>query len=576
MNWIRRKFHSQRLFTKLILLYSVLIVFILIIMSLFFYSYHRKTFETVSKNYNAENLSQIQYNVENNLRQIEQLSMILVTNNTVQKYMRMKNDATDPEIYDTSKEVERLTIDIMVTRKDIESITIYTDYGNIISTNYSSQITEHFSEIYHQASQLQGKLTWVSLDPSVIAASRIIYDAQTLKPTGILIIQYRQSSIKEIVNGVNTTNFLLNEDNQIIVSPHEDITEYPLDIESIATTPKGEFARIDLYGQPHVTTLVTSQYNGWKYISATPESLLNIDAKTLILLLTFTLLFSSVLGVVFSIIIAREITKPLQRLTYYLQDTDIEELNSPRFSDKNEFSFLFASYNHMLAHIQQLITQNYEQKLLQNEMELKILHMQINPHFLYNALDTVYYVAIEANQTQIAQIIDSLAKMMRYSLSGGGSSLAKVLDEVHHAENYCAIQKIRMGDKIEYYFDIVDELLNQPLPRLTLQPFVENCIRHGWKRELEQPLFVEVIGYIEGNCCVLEIKDDGKGITPEAAQELHIRMQNANFSSVHGVAIPNINAQIKKSFGIEYGVSFIAKNEHGGATFIIKTPYPPE
>ncbi|MFQ7557034.1 MAG: sensor histidine kinase [Escherichia coli] len=161
----------------------------------------------------------------------------------------------------------------------------------------------------------------------------------------------------------------------------------------------------------------------------------------------------------------------MQQLVTHLQNTDIQQLTFATYNDQDEFSYLFKAYNDMLSHIHELVKINYEQKILRSEMELKILHMQLNPHFLYNTLDTLYYMALDCNNNDLAQITKSLADMLRYSISESCAPLSCVADEIRHAENYCTIQKIRLGEKLQFYFDIDELLLDQKLPRLSLQPF---------------------------------------------------------------------------------------------------------
>ena len=579
---ITRFFHFKRLITKLILLYSILIVAVLSISSVFFYIYYRTTLEDRSISYTLENLNQMQHNIEINLEQVEQLSMILVSSDAIQNYLTLPGETRSQEMLEVGKNVGKLCIDVMVSRNDIESVSVYTDDGNFAGTNMSDEFKPYYTDIKEEAAAQRGRLCWIYLNepsPSILAV-RVIYNTKTLQPDGLLIIKYRRSAISRIIAGslknTDGTTYILDGQDRIIAAQDFSLRCTSFQIPGIDSEQNGLYSQISVFGEPSVATVLQSSYNGWRYIGTVPQSSLSVDTGSLLLFIILTLFGSSVLGVAFSGIIARSVAKPIRKLTTYLQNADIGDLHLAQYSSRDEFSFLFESYNEMLKRIRQLIITTYEQKLLQNEMEIKILHMQINPHFLYNTLDTVYYMAIDRRDHEIAQIIKSLADMMRYSISGGKDILTQVSNEIQHAENYCAIQKIRMGEKLEYYFDIADELLDQKIPRLTFQPFVENCIRHGIDSATDRPLSVEVAGYREEDRCIFQIMDDGVGLDQETCTSLSEHMGKTNFSNVHGIAIPNINAQIKRLYGEKYGVSFEAHNQNGGATFIITIPYRAE
>ena len=584
--WLFRRvaklYQRQRFITKLMILYSVLIVAVMLISSTFFYIYYRQTLQQRALEYTLENLNQMQQNIEINLRQVEQLSMILLSNDVFQDFLALPQTAPTQQMLAASKAVEKLCIDVMVSRNDIESIDIYTDSGFVASTNLTQTNGDETQAVRAAADAYAGQLRWLYLDTpelSVVAA-RTLYSIRTLQARGLMVIRYRASAIGRIMSGglrnASGSSYVLS-DERIIAGTDKALYGKPFSIAPIAQGPDARFVKIAMQGEPCLATQRASTYNQWVYVGIMPESALSVSASSLLALVLVSMLCSSALGVLFSGIIARGVAKPVRQLTNYLQNTDLGEERLARYENKDEFSYLFDAYNGMLRHIRQLIITGYEQKILQNEMELKILHMQINPHFLYNTLDPLYYMALDGRSEQIANIIKPLADMMRYSITGAKALQTTVAEDISHAENYCVIQKLRLGEKFEYYVDIPDELLAQRVPRLMFQPFIENAILHGYGEDPAQVLSVEVTGYRQQNLCVFQIADDGVGLTAQASEALLSQIGQASFSSLHGIAIPNINAQLRKLFGQESGVTFEAHTTGGGATFRIVIPWqPPE
>lgn len=568
-------FKNRSLVTKLRLFYSLLIIVVLLFSSVFFYLYYRHTLETRTIEYATEILQQSRYNIENNFQQIEQLSMILISSDSVQEYLLSQENLTN-ERFTLAKSAEKQCIDVMVSRSDIESISLYSNNGEVVGTG-QSYTQQEYQQILLAAEPLRGKLCWLFLtcDSPNISAARIVYSTKTMQPVGLLVIRYRVSSVCQIIANQRSHAgqfYLLDSEGRIIAASDRTLTGSPAPFTLLESSSFGNSKQV-IDGESYLVNQLLSDYNGWNYLNLLPESELAVGTPSLISFISLTLLCSSLLGMCFSGFIATSVTRPVQKLVSYLRTQDVKQLPMVTYQDQDEFSFLFEAYNDLVQRIEELIKINYEQKLLHSEMEVKILHMQINPHFLYNTLDTMYYMTLDANNRSLAQIIKALAEMLRYSISGDRSFTATVENEIRHAENYCSIQKIRLGEKFQYYFDIADELMNQHLPRLSLQPFVENCIMHGYRGDPNQVLSVEVVGFRVGDHCVFEIRDDGVGLTEEAARELTRRLGSTDFSDVHGIAIPNIHAQLERLFDGQGKISFQSHNAYGGATFTITVPF---
>ena len=195
------------------------------------------------------------------------------------------------------------------------------------------------------------------------------------------------------------------------------------------------------------------------------------------------------------------------------------------------------------------------QRILKEQSQLRkaqldILQSQINPHFLYNTLDLIIWMARNKRKDEIISIVYSLTKLLRISLSKG-SDIISLEDEITHIESYLTIQSIRYKDVIHYKIKVPDELKPYRIPKLTLQPIVENAIYHGLKETAEGgTIFIEA--QETDNTLLLIVQDNGRGMDP--SKEKSINDMFLNPAMKFGFGLNNVNERIKLHFGKDYGI----------------------
>jgi two-component system sensor histidine kinase YesM len=231
---------------------------------------------------------------------------------------------------------------------------------------------------------------------------------------------------------------------------------------------------------------------------------------------------------------------------------------------KDEFGYLYSSYKKMISEIKELIDKLYRSEVNKKEAELKSLQAQINPHFLYNTLDSVNWMALEHNAPQISTMVTSLSDFFRYSLSKG-KSMITIQEEVWQVESYLKIQGIRFQEKLDYTLDFPNDVLGFLSPKLILQPLVENAILHGINPKREKGT-ITITGSIRNDLIEIEVRDNGVGADVE---ELNSFLDDHSNSS--SFAIINVNERIKHFFGSRYGIHFFS-NDSGGVTVIVTFP----
>ena len=198
---------------------------------------------------------------------------------------------------------------------------------------------------------------------------------------------------------------------------------------------------------------------------------------------------------------------------------------------------------------------------------MKALQAQINPHFLYNTLDSIIWMAEAGQNDDVVLMTSALAKLLRQSISNDKEQV-RVEEEMNYVQSYLTIQKMRYKDKLEYEIELEDGIGREKIVKLVLQPLVENAIYHGIKYKEGRGL-IQIRVFCQDDCIVLQVEDDGKGMDEETLA--HIFEQHIRDTRSNGVGVNNVNERIRLFYGAEYGLSFKSEPEKG-TTATIRIP----
>lgn len=266
-----------------------------------------------------------------------------------------------------------------------------------------------------------------------------------------------------------------------------------------------------------------------------------------------------------SILISGSIVKPIQRLKYNMLEVSNGNLDSYyEIKNKDEISVLGRVFNEMVRDIKNLIQQVYQIETQKRNAELKSLQSQINPHFLYNTLDTAQWKALEYNAFEVADMINSLSGLFRIALSDGKEFIT-IDDEVQHVRNYLEIQKIRYKHKINYSIEADNSIEQYLVPKLIIQPLVENSIYHGLKL-MKQNGIININISSEKGYLFIQVVDNGLGMYPERLEIIRENLDKSIESEHYGLY--NINERLKLTFGNKYTIIIESEFEIGTKIFI--------
>lgn len=437
----------------------------------------------------------------------------------------------------------------------------------------------HFSvpHVQNLTDETQDGYHWiVSLSRSVELKS-----ANGIPRHGVLLMDIKYSSIEQLLAKVNSDNnseyiYLCDEFGNIIYHPKKSLMNAGLYEEKttrMVSLLDGNY-NINVDGEDLIIVTKTVSYTGWKLVSVISKSGYNLGLKKMRYMI---LLFLSItlLGILFiNQQLSRGITMPLVRLDASIRALENETLNPDIYvGGPKEVDHLAKTLKTYVQTIKELMDEVMEEQELKRRSELDALQSQINPHFLYNTLDSVMWMIEDQQNDGAVYMIKELAKLLRISISKG-RTIITIRDEILHAKSYMNIQNIRYKNQFSYEFDIDESILDCCTVKLVIQPLLENAIYHG-VQGMEDDGEILIRGTTNGEEIFLDVIDNGYGMTQEQVDKLLTVPDDYNSDDSskrgNGVGLRNVDTRIKMRFGPQYGL--MIQSERGeGTTMRIHLP----
>lgn len=241
----------------------------------------------------------------------------------------------------------------------------------------------------------------------------------------------------------------------------------------------------------------------------------------------------------------------------------------PALNGKDEFAQIDRGLESMAAKLQKSINEQYIMETERKKAELLALQMQINPHFMFNTLETINSIAKQEHCPDISFISQKMGEILRYNISSSGEYV-RLRQEIEHIGSYLSIQKIRYGDRFDVFYDIPPELENCMVLKFILQPVVENTIKYAVQKGAGNYM-IAITAEADGEMVTISVQDDGAGMTEARLREVQENLENGSFSQDTSIGLKNVHSRIRIAYGPEYGVSVFSK-EHVGTRVLIRVP----
>ena len=546
--------------------------------------YTRNSIFENSSVYTQNIIKQMNQNIDSYIDYMENIAYMISSNEDVQEYLFGDNvdDGTRERLINQFKT-------ILDGRSDIRNLGIIGINGRKLINDGKQSVNPDLKlstqEWYLDALQKpEGPLLTSSHvqhivsgeRPWVITLSRGIRNfSNGGEKEGVFFIDLNYSAISELCDqntiGTKGYAFILDESGSIVYHPQQQQLYNELQTENIdlITDTKDDTVRTGSGNKGKLYCISRSNKTGWTVVGCMSISELlrkSSQAQSIYVLIAAALM---IVALIFSSFLAKGFTYPIQRLRDSMARVQEGDFNGAdvEIDSDNEIGSLTRSFNVMTHRIQDLMEQNVKDQEAKRKSELKALQSQINPHFLYNTLDSIIWMAEGKKYEEVVLMTASLARLLRQSISNE-DEVVPISREVEYAKGYLTIQKMRYKDKLEFQIDVEPSILNIPLIKLVLQPIIENAIYHGLKYKESKGLLL-VKGFMKDGNAVLKVIDDGVGMDEETLAHIYDR-HKVNYHS-NGVGVYNVQKRLKLYYGENYGITY--ESEQGvGTTATITIP----
>lgn len=409
----------------------------------------------------------------------------------------------------------------------------------------------------------------------VFSVLRTINSVSTLDQIGILVFDVDINLFKGIIDPVNAVtqgNTFIVDDNGELIYASEDSgdtsdsqhTNIPLLLQQV--NQQQDHFQIEMNGQSYVAVYTVSKQTGWTTMVTIPLSRILSPMQKNRNTLIFTTLIIIAFALCVATIISHALTKPLKslvRLMKRVQHGNLDVWQHSKYND--EIGMLGSHFNRMILRVKDLLQEVAITEKRKQKADMRALQNQINPHFIYNTLESIRMLAESNDDPRVAKLTYLLGLQMRYSIVRGEETVT-IRQELEHVQNYYQLLQIRFPDKFRLHMDIPEEFLELPVIKLVFQPIVENAVFHGLDQKVGLGT-LSITAWSENEAVVFCVEDDGIGMDEATLQSLNNNLQNVIDGERFGIGLRNVNERIRLHYGSSFGL--LVESELGVGTRVI-------
>ena len=532
--------------------------------------------------------------VDNNRKIMDQ------TVDSIENYLVNMRQVSDAAYYDVIKENDireqndsihkGLNLLYEANKENLRSIAIYNGYGSLMAAEPVVAQKEE-PDVTRQGWFMQAKTRMENIHFStphvqnlfddgtcryywVISSSRVVELTNgTDTQLGVLLVDMDYSGISRMMERINTSGkgqyfYLCDGEGNIIYHPHQARIDNGMNTESSVKAALSKEKIYDEYLEKnHRKVMVDAiSYTGWRLVCVMPYEIFTnkmADVKQFVLLI---LLLMAMMLVFVNRMISVRISRPIMKLDHSVREYQEGKEERIAIGGSTEIRHLGQSIQESYRQNSELMKKVIWEQNERRKSEFDVLQSQINPHFLYNTLDSITWMIESGKNEEAAFMITQLAKLFRISLSKG-HTVIRIRDELQHAQSYVNIQKVRYKNKFEVVFDIRPDILDDCIVKLVLQPILENAINYG-VREMDDCGKILIRGWKEQENIFMQVSDNGMGI-PEEEIDLLLKDTNRVHKKGSGVGLVNVNNRLRLLFGEPYGLQIESELDEGTTVTVI-------
>lgn len=567
---------NRRLVNKLILLFTTIII--LVVASLTFISYQMFQKESVTNSIasTSNNLLLVNQNMEDYLKGMEQLSLPQIRFDEI-TYAIMH----ESEDYASKMYLENYLRQLYYSRNDLQAIYLYVvkekKYYSISQENYNISVrtgmNQEIPELswYSKAMESPFNRSYQSfVEPgsevgypvqtanTFMAYHRVLRSIVSRQPQAVLSFYFDASVSHEILKDIPFDEgqhlLFLSPDNEPFYTDDKSFykrVESTALADKLTDKPNGQLTWSEA-DQKYLVVYDIGEQEGWKLVKPIPYSQIYEAARTtrnLSFIIGFLFLLLSIIVVTY---FSNAITKPLQKLSYHMNRFSTGDFDAEaEVKGRDEIAYLSRHFNLMVRRTNDLINERYKMKLVEKNAILKALEAEINPHFLYNALQAISTKALKNERYDIADMVDALALTLRYCISG--KDIVRAREELKHIENYLSLQKARFGSRLQVTYEWQESMLELEIPKLSIQTLVENSIKHALEK-VSSTVTIDIRAAITESHAIISVRDNGPGFSPGRLEQVRQSFLNEwkdREDENESIGLVNLNTRLKLLYGDE-------------------------
>jgi len=587
-NWFR----NQRIQNKIIFIYFPLVFIPLLLLGLLSYQINTDAIISKTKKNMQDESRLITTRIDTIVANAESFANNAMLD--LNKEVKLKaSEAVDPmngsrplsDDHVLRNQIENKLDFAQLIFREVESAVFVDRYGNIYTTDFEltrGTVNGLDSAMFRQVQMSNGIMKWFPMErrdfwvmdkkKAVLTVGKKILDTETMDTLGYLFVNISEKTLSSVYHPVGPsqkTGYYITDDRGVVISSADESRI----LQPLAPEKKAEIysensvlkETKDSDGNKILLTAMPFGQTSWKLVNEVALHDLTRESRQvsrIILIVGGLCLLFALFG---AIVLSRAIATPIISLAKHVGRIRDENIDRPvEVKSRDEIGILGSGLNIMLGRVNDLLITVKEEQQLKREYEFALVQNQIKPHFFYNTLDLIYVLCKSGESDEAGKATKALADFYRIALSNG-KEIITVREEVRNLESYLYIQSARYSDLFDFHIEMPTELLNCAIPKLTLQPLVENAIYHGLK---EKGSFghIKVTGYRNGDRIGLQVSDDGIGFPDEELD----RWKNGKPES-NSFGLKSVDERIRLYFGERYGIRI--RSGHGeGAEITVEIP----